>query len=48
MVLGASRGEFLTVSGNLIEQIERGIVVVGPIPLTEEWLVRFGFTKRKT
>lgn len=46
LVLGASRGEFLIVSGNLIEQIERGIVVVGPITLTEEWLVRFGFTLR--
>jgi hypothetical protein len=43
--IGCSRQEIEVVSGKTIEQFESGVLpCMQPIPITEEWLVKFGFT----
>jgi hypothetical protein len=42
--IGCSRQEIEVVNGKTIEQFESGVLpCMKPIPLTEEWLVKFGF-----
>lgn len=43
LILGASRGQVCVATSEIINAIDRGIAVYCTIPLTEEWLLKFGF-----
>lgn len=48
LVTGGSRGKLVVVTAELIKGISDGVCVYNAIPLTEEWLLKFGFSKSKS
>jgi hypothetical protein len=45
--LGASRGDTIKVTAELMLSLEKGLLSLGAIPTTEKWLVKFGFEGTK-
>lgn len=45
LVTGGSRGKVTAVTAEIIKGISDGVCVYNAIPLTEEWVIKFDFTK---